>query len=164
MELLIQQELEYGPEIVVVGWCNNDYDAPFFMHESRDFSRWNRSLVYTFPASRKTFYKVVKPSVLIYTDFRGRPVDSDILARMGRGGVKRSFRRLQELARKEQFEVLVCDPLDREAASICRELDLNWYNTYEQIGADEHPSDYGVHEMHPSPAGHGVLAEHWRRR
>ncbi|MFC1657076.1 SGNH/GDSL hydrolase family protein [Candidatus Moduliflexota bacterium] len=160
VELLAYRAMEYGPDIVVVGWSNNDYDAPFFMHEPRDFSRWDRSLVLTFLVSRKTFYEVIKPNVLIYGAFRGKPMDPDILAGMGREGVKRSLQRLQGLAREGEFEVLVFGPMDDMAVSICRELDLNCYNTNEEIGADEYPSGYGVHEMHPSPEGHGILALH----
>ena len=49
---------------------------------------------------------------------------------------------------------------ERLKKTICKELDLNCYNTYEQVGAEEFPPEYGVHEMHPSTEGHGVLARH----
>ena len=67
---------------------------------------------------------------------------------------------ISELSRERNFHVLVFGPLDDTAAAICRDLDLECYNTYEEIGADRHPPEYGVHEMHPSPEGHGVLALH----
>jgi hypothetical protein len=160
VELLAHRAMAYGPGIVVVGWSNNDYDVPFFMHEPRDFSRWDRSLVFTFLVSRKSFYEATMPNVRIYGHFRGKPMDPDILAGTGRKGVEKSFRRLQGLAREGGFEVLVFGPLDAEAASICGDLGLTCYNTYEEIGEDEYPPEYGVHEMHPSPEGHAVLALH----
>jgi len=160
VELLAHRAMKYGPDIVVVGWSNNDYDVPFFMYEPRDFSRWDRSLVFTFLVSRKTFYELIRPNVRIYMHFRGKPMDPDILAGTGKEGVKRSFQRLQGLARKGGFEVLVFGPMDAEAVTICRDLDLTCCNTYEKIGKDDYPSRYGVHEMHPSPEGHAILALH----
>ena len=45
-ELLRGKGLAYKPDIVVVGWCNNDYSLPLFLLQETDFRCLDISFVY----------------------------------------------------------------------------------------------------------------------
>jgi lysophospholipase L1-like esterase len=53
--------------------------------------------------------------------------------------------------------------MQKEAVTICRELDLPYYNTKDKVDASRYPKDFCVHFMHPSAGGHRVLGEHLAR-
>jgi len=79
----------------IVGWCNNDFDVPFFLYQNRGFREKDVSYLYTLLFNRKRSSVIAKPRV-----------------RKGHG----------------------------------------------------YPKEYAIHFIHPSPAGHGALAEHLEAR
>ena len=160
VEWLASRGLALNPNIIVVGWCGNDFDAPFFLNAPTDYLAWESSLLYPLLFERKRFYEETKPKVVIYGDLPRDLVHPDVLEGMGVAGVQRSLARLQDLGAKHDFKILVFGPLDPKAEAVCANLGLNTYNTFREIPSDSYPEHYGIHEMHPSEEGHGVLGRH----
>ncbi|MDA0989521.1 MAG: hypothetical protein O3A51_02065 [Verrucomicrobia bacterium] len=160
VEWLVSRGLDYEPDVVVVGWCNNDYDAPFFLYTPVDFMAMEGSLMYRFLFRRDQYFTDTKPTVSLYTSFEDADIHADVLAGMGKAGVRRALTRLTQLAAGQDFRVLVFGPMDADAVDICEGLDINYFNTLERIPKGSVPGSFNVHDMHPKAEGHAVLATH----
>ena len=157
VEWLDYRGLKYSPDIVIVGWCNNDYDAPFFLYRPVDFTKLEGSLVYQYLFARRDFYEAAKPKVLIYTNFKNSGIPAEVFEGMGPEGVEKSLTRLLQMSQQHNFKVLVFGPMDETVVGICEKLELPVFNTLTEIPDDRYPKDYLVHHMHPSPEGHRAL-------
>jgi lysophospholipase L1-like esterase len=160
VEWLATRGLAFEPDIVVVGWCGNDYDAPFFLYQPVDYQAFEGSLLYRFVFERERFFQDTKPKVSIYTDFERDGIHPEVLSGMGEEGVRQSLRRLQGLSETHGFRVLVFGPMDDAAVAICKDVGLPCFNTYARIPVDAVPAEHRVHHMHPTAEGHAVLAEY----
>ena len=153
--------LPFQPDIVVVGWCENDFELPFFMLEQRAFRRRDISFLY-----RRLFDRDYPLEDLMSVEFTERRafnetnVLSEIKSGSGVEGVRQALRMMQDLSRQHHFHLLVFGPMGREILQLCRAAGVSYYNTYEKLPANKYPADYVIHFMHPSPKGHRVLAEH----
>jgi len=163
IEWLTTKGLAFEPDIVIVGWCGNDFDAPFFLYQPVDYMAFEGSLVYLFMFRRDRFFADTKPQDSIYTDINRADIHPEVLAGMGEVGVRRAFSRLRDLGARYGFKTLVFGPMDDLAVAICQDLELPFFNTYEQIPEDVVPAEFMVHHMHPMVEGHAVLASHLER-
>jgi len=163
VEWLATRGLSFAPDIVIVGWCGNDYDAPFFLYRPRNLMDAEGVLLYRLLFHRQRFFEDTKPEVRLYTSFEKNEIHPDVLDGMGTEGVRRAFTRLRDLGDKHGFHILVFGPKDEVTVALCRELGLPYSNTHAEIPADSVPDEFNVHHMHPSPQGHAVLAEHLTR-
>lgn len=160
LETLRHKALAFNPDIVVVGWCKNDYQLPFFMYTRRDHWGEKNSYVYRLLLDRTRFMEMVSPEVLKMGDIEKETVSPDVLEYWGWEGVKKGFAELHQLSEEHGFKLLIFGPIKEEPLKICDELGLNVYNTLEKIDPKDYPSSYAVHFMHPPKEGHAVLAEH----
>lgn len=156
VERLRSGGLRFHPRIVIVGWCDNDFGAPFLVEKKKDFSSRKKLYLYSLLFYRK---ELLAPEVYKANEVDRSLIDPALLAYTGVDGVRKAFGELKELARMNSFHVLVFGPMRREAVEICRELGIDYFNTKEKIDKRKYPSNYAVHFMHPGPGGHGVLAE-----
>ena len=163
VEWLASKGLDFEPDVVIVGWCGNDYDAPFFLYRPVDYTAYRGSLLYRFLFDREAFSRDTKPQVSIYTDFERSAIHPEVLEGLGEEGVRRAFSRLRALSDQHGFKVLVFGPMDEVATGICRDLGLPFLNTYDCIPRGSVPAQLKVHNMHPTAEGHAVLAEHLER-
>ncbi|TAN37967.1 MAG: SGNH/GDSL hydrolase family protein [Verrucomicrobia bacterium] len=163
-ETLRLKALPYRPDIVIVGWCENDFQLPFFMLEQGHFRRRDVSFLYQLLFDRKNFLEDMTP--VHFTEMRSfnmTNVLSEIKGGADVGGVRQALRHMVELGRKNNFHLLIFGPMGQEVLQLCREVGVPYYNTFEKILGDKYPEDYAVHFMHPRPEGHRVLAEYLER-
>ncbi len=161
METFRQKALQWQPDIVVVGWCENDGQLPFFMYTRKDHFAQKRSYLWAMAFNRKGFLDMVSPTVLKQSDIEDKQmVHPDVLAHAGDEGVEKSLAALKEAADRHGVKMLVFGPLKENIRNICARLGVATYNTYEKIDASAYPKSHAIHFMHPPKEGHAVLAEH----
>lgn len=159
-ETLRTKGLAYKPDIVIVGWCNNDYGLPFFLIQQPDFRRRDRSFVNLLVFHRKRLHEIMEP-----VQFRElRKYDAkDVLPEIASGtnieGVRQAMHELKLLSSQYGFRLLVFGPMDGNCVKICQAEAIPYFNTRERIPGDKYPKEYAVHFMHPTKGGHAVLAK-----
>lgn len=160
LELFKYRALAFKPDIVVVGWCDNDFGLPFFIPQEGQWRRRDVCFLYALIFDRKKFADLALNKVRDQRDFDKAKVPERVRRGTDVEGVKGCFAELQALGRQHGFRVLVFGPMQKEAVAICRALDLPYYNTWDKVDASRYPKDYCVHFMHPTAGGHRVLGEH----
>jgi len=160
LEMLKCRALAFSPDIVVIGWCDNDFNYPFFIPQQCQWSRKNVSFLYYLIFNRQKFADIALNRISDMRDYNEGNVPEHFKDGTDISGVKQCFSEIMELSRKHRFKVLVFGPMQREAVEICKEVGAPYYNTNERISENQYPPEYLVHYMHPAPAGHRVLAEH----
>ena len=160
LEMLKCRALAYAPDIVVIGWCDNDFNYPFFVPQKCQWDRKDVSFLYYLIFNRKKFADVALTPLSDIREFKEGDVPEHFRGGIDVSGVKQCFAEFVEMSRKYHFKLLVFGPMQREAVDICKEVGAPYYNTVEKISPTQYPSEYLVHHMHPAPAGHKVLAEH----
>lgn len=160
VESFVYKGLALHPDIVIVGWCENDYQLPFFMLEAENFHRRDISFLHMYLFRRKDIADVVAGRKLrSMRDVNKDMVESNIVENSGFGGVREALERLKALGNERGFHVLVMGPIKSHVAGIIKDLDLPTFNTYDKINAADYPKEYAIHFMHPRPGGHAVIAE-----
>ena len=163
-ETLRLKALPFQPDVVIVGWCDNDFGLPFFMLEAKNFRRRDISFLDRFLFARSTFLDELEPVAFKeQRDFNVTNVMAEIKGGTDVGGVRRALEQMKALGQQHAFHLLLFGPLGRDILQLCRETGVAYFNTYEKIAADKYPAEYAVHYMHPRPEGHRVLAEHLAR-
>ncbi len=160
VESLRSKGLAYQPDIVIVGWCENDFGLPFFLLQKQNYRRRDVSYLYCLIFDRAKFREI---SPLLMRD--RREFDSgNVMPELSSGtdveGVRRALRDLKALGARHGFHVLVFGPMRATVVALCKKVDIPYYSTIERISAGQYPESYEVHFMHPRPEGHRVLAEH----
>lgn len=157
LEMLRTRALAYRPRVVILGWCDNDYDPPFLVTAKREFNDRKTSYLYRFVFYRRELLtaQVLKPS-----EIDRNLIDPTLLEYVGEPGVRQAMAELRDLSRRQNFRLLVFGNMNAIAVRICKDLGIDFFNTRERVDASRYPSDYAVHFMHPAAGGHRVLAEH----
>jgi hypothetical protein len=159
VEMLRHRGLSYQPDVVVVGWCDNDAGAPFFLIQQDDFKRRDVSYLYHLLFNRKAFRDLVKPKVMKSSKIDRAYVDPQVLEYSDISGVKKSLAELKALGQTHGFKILLYGPMHKEARTLCEELGIDYANTWDEIPEGAYPKEYAVHFMHPLKGGHRVLGE-----
>lgn len=160
VQMLKSKGLAYKPDIVVVGWCDNDYSLPFFIPQEGQWFRKDISFLYYLLFNRKQL-----PEVAVSTLNDTRKYDENkipLSVRQGGGveGVRKSFLELMELGRRHGFKVVVMGPMGKEAKQIFSQIGIPFYDTHDRIDGSKYPDNYLLFFMHPAAPGHRVLAEY----
>ncbi len=163
-----QQELEafkskwlaFAPDIVVIGWCNNDFDLPFFLYGKNDFDDRDVSYFYEFLFDRKTYRELIEPRVLPAKKIDENLVDPELLLGEGEDGVGRALGELKRLGEAHGFKIIGFGPLGSRAIRVFEKVGVDYYSTSREIPKDKYPREYFIHFMHPAASGHKVLATH----
>jgi hypothetical protein len=163
VEMLRERGLAFSPSIVVLGWCDNDVEVPFFLHRHGAFDRKDISYLYAYLFDRERFRRLVRPVVRKLGDIDRKFMDPEVVADSGFQGVKRALQDLRDLGIEHDVRVLVWGPMNKDIEGLCRAIGLPCYNTRREIDAAAYPKEYAVHFMHPRAPGHRVLAEHLER-
>lgn len=152
--------LKYQPDIVVLGWCENDYSLPTFLVEQSALPR-SFSFLHALLFARADFVDAING--IHFRDRREYNPDQ-VAPEMEHGagvdGVRQALADLRNLGQQHGFSVLVFGPMKETEIALCKEVGLPYYNTYERIADDNIPEEWAVHFMHPRPEGHRLLAEH----
>lgn len=159
VESLRSKGLAYRPDVVVVGWCDNDFGLPVFVLQNKGFRRRDVSFIYCLLFDRVRFADIAQFQIRNLREFDHQDLLGSVGAGTDREGVKRALLDLKAMAAENSFHVLLFGPMGPPIRELCREIDLPFYHTREKIPADRYPADFAIHFMHPAPGGHRVLAE-----
>ncbi|MEI6514378.1 MAG: SGNH/GDSL hydrolase family protein [bacterium] len=160
VQMMKSRGLAYKPDIVVVGWCDNDFGLPFFIPQEGQWFRKDVSFLYYLLFDRKRLPEVAVSTINDRRDFDEGKVPEALRQGVDIKGVRDSFLELMELGRKHGFKVVVMGPMGKAPPLIFKEIGIPFYNTIDRIDAKKYPEDYLVFFMHPAAAGHRVLAEY----
>lgn len=162
VDTLLSKGVKYMPDIVIIGWCENDFNLPFFMIEKENYWADKSSLIYKLMFTRKTNRTEVAPGLTIHDlrEYDKQNVLPETSAGSDVAGVKAALIKLERLGRENNFKVLMFGPMRSTICEICKRIDMPYSCTYDMIPDNKCPKDYLVHHMHPSPKGHIVLAEY----
>ena len=163
-ETLRRKALAYRPDVVIVGWCENDFDLPFFMLEHINFRRRDISYLYRLLFDRQSY--LADMAGVRFTDlreFNEKDIMPEIKSGLEVSGVRHALQDMKQLGHDNDFRLLVFGPLGQKIMDLCREVGVDYYNTCEKIPGGTYPDNYAIHFMHPAPAGHRVLAEYLER-
>lgn len=160
VEMVAAKGLSYDPDIVVVSWCDNDFNIPFFLFERKEFREEDVSYLYALLFNRARFAAMVAPNVRKGSLVEDGLVDPGVLEHTGREGVKKSFARLKRMGEEKGFRIVVVGTIKKAAQNILEGMEIPYYNLRKEIPAGRYPKEYAVHFMHPRAEGHRVIAEH----
>jgi hypothetical protein len=159
VESLRAKGLKYQPDIVIVGWCDNDFSLPFFMLQKENLRRRDISFLHLLMFDRPRFIGFMAGAHFRdMRDFDRELVAEDLLAGQDIEGVERAFERLRAMSDEHGFRVLVFGAMRPEAETICARVGIPWFNIREHIPINRYPAEWAVHFMHPRAEGHAVLA------
>jgi hypothetical protein len=156
--------LAYQPDIVVVGWCENDFFLPEFFFKQPPLPT-GRSLFFDFLFNRRLYREeLAGPSIgdRSNTKLADGKVDLSqvpevLRSGMFEAGVTRALADLKELGAQHHFKILIFGPLKPDILAIIRRLNLEYCNTFEKIPDGKYPPDWQIHAMHPHQEGHRLL-------
>lgn len=161
VESLRAKGLKYQPDIVVVGWCDNDFALPFFLLQKENFNRRDVSYLHFLLFNRPRLINVIAGAHFQdLRDYDHTKVAEELLAGTDIQGVENAFRYLRGMAESNGFHVLVFGAMRKEAVQICERVGLPYFNIRKEIPKDRYPPEWAVHFMHPRAEGHAVLAEY----
>lgn len=174
VELLKDRGLDYKPDIVVVGWCENDFSLSHFFLKETPLPK-DHLVLYDYVFDRERYRALLGGPEI--TDRAGvtdkktgklkmEEVPDRLEAGTGEAGVRAAMAELKELGAKHGFKTLVFGPMRDPGPSfpydvkkILKELGLEFVDTYAKVDASKYPENYYVHAMHPRDGGHFVLGE-----
>jgi lysophospholipase L1-like esterase len=161
VEMLRCKGLKFKPDIVVVGWCENDFSLPYFFLEKENYRRRDKSFLLEF-LFRRAQTTEIRPGVSVH-DLR-RYDKSEVMPEITTGtnteGVRKALVELKAMGTEHGFKVIVFGPLHHQIRQLCTEVGVPMANTLDLIPSDKYPKDYLVYYMHPPKEGHRVLAEY----
>ncbi len=159
VETLKAKGLAYKPDIVIVGWCDNDFGLPFFIPQQGQWNRKDVSFLYNLLFDRKAFADLALNQIGDERQYDANRIPEHFRAGIDVSGVRNQFAILKELGKTHGFKLLVIGPMQKEAVQIFKELEIAHFNTLERINANAYPAEFYVHSFHPRAGGHRVLAE-----
>lgn len=165
LEALKDKGLKYKPDLVIVGWCENDYGLPFFLLEKEDYRRRDMSFLYNLMfkrASTKDNHTQVAPGFALrdQRDFDRELVVPELTTGSDIDRVRKALTELKTLSEHEGFKLLVFGPMKSIICKLCAEVGVPYSSSYDLIPDGTYPKEYLVYWMHPNKDGHRVLAKH----
>lgn len=155
----------YKPDIVIVGWCENDYDLSMFVSQKTNFEP-GESRLKMLLFKREEFWKKVAGHVLGTRrtgEFEQSKITDDMISGTAVEGVTRAFRELQEHQKRDSFKLMVFGAMNPKTTNMLAKLGIDYYNSIERIPHNTYPAEWAVYYMHPRPQGHRVLGERLAR-
>ncbi|HMP73000.1 MAG TPA: GDSL-type esterase/lipase family protein [Kiritimatiellia bacterium] len=150
----------FRPDVVVVGWCYNDYYLPHFLLEKVDFRRRDISFVSHLLFNRDEFKRLVYG--VRFTDRSDHDVRflaPEMVEGAEFAGVRNALKDLWRMSKEDGFTLLMWGGMDSTVSAICEELGIPFFNVLERIPEEPEYKEWGVYWMHPRAEGHRVLAE-----
>lgn len=156
-----QRGLAFQPDLVIVGWCENDFSLPLFLLQREDYRRLDKSFLFDLLFRRALAFPEVGKGITLHDlrEYEATKVLPELVTGTEAAGVRAALLDLQELGRWHGFRVVVFGPTREPVRKLCKAIGLPFISTYDLIPDDKYPKNYNVHFMHPSADGHRVLAE-----
>ncbi len=161
--MLETRGLAYEPDIVIIGWCDNDFQLPFFMYTRKNHLRQKGVYVYRVLFDRPAFMELITPEVLKISDMPEGMIDPELIAHSEGAGVKETFHKFERLARKHGFKIVLFGPLNDHVIAMAREAGLYVINSYD-LAERNPPKEIELFFMHPRPEGHEWLGKYLAER
>ncbi|MBU1695230.1 MAG: SGNH/GDSL hydrolase family protein [Verrucomicrobia bacterium] len=158
VEILRYKGLAYSPDVVIVGWCDNDFLPPFFLMKQRGYRERDVSYLYLLLFDRQGFRRRTQPEVMRMDEVDPQYVAPEVLKHSGLEGVLASLRELKRLSEERGFRVLVFGPMMTELVSACEGGGIACWSSF-NLRQEDYP-DANIHGMHPRPKANQILAEH----
>ncbi|MBU0678518.1 MAG: SGNH/GDSL hydrolase family protein [Verrucomicrobia bacterium] len=158
VDALIAKGLACNPDIVVVGWCENDFALPGFVAPQKFYDEKNVSYLSALIFNRPKYRRLVLPDVQDRRRVSYDLIDPEVLEGEGLEGVRRSLEKLARLGREHDFNILIFGPMNDDIAGVCSEIGIASFNTLREIPEGTYPDEYGIYHPHPNPDGHAALA------
>ena len=166
LELLKNRGLAFHPDIVVVGWCENDFFLPHFFLKTNKLPA-NRSLLWDLLFHRELFKRELQPGEIADRETAKNAmgkvdmesVPDELKTGLYDEGVRAALAEMKGLSQEHGFKLLVFGPLKKDILGIVQELGIDYVSTLEKIKVDQYPEEWEVHAMHPRTEGHRVLGE-----
>jgi hypothetical protein len=158
VELLRYKGLDFTPDVVIVGWCDNDFLPPFFLMKQRGYRERDVSYLYLLLFDRREFRHRTQPEVMRMDEVDPQYVAPEVLEHSGPEGALASLRGLKRLSEERGFRVLVFGPLPSELVSTCQQEGIECWSSF-SLRQEDYP-DANIHGMHPRPKANQILAEH----
>ena len=159
IEMLRMKGLLYHPDVVILGWCDNDWGLPSFLFDEKTFDETGISYLWYFLFRRREFVQRTMPVVVNRNSVDLDLVDPTLLDSAGTNGVRRTLSDLQDLSNQHEFRLLVFGPLKKDILLILDELGIDSVNLFDEIPKGSVPKEWYVHSWHPRAPGHRRLAE-----
>jgi len=158
-EVLRHKGLSYHPDIVIVGWCENDGQLPFFLLEKENFSRRDVSFLHMLLFRRDDYRHVASGyTISNLRDMNRENVVPGILSGTESMGLEKAFKEFASLRDEHDFHLIFFGPIGKEVRLLLDKAGIHYFNTYEKVPARSYPKEWLVNYMHPSAEGHEVLA------
>lgn len=158
LERLKETGLPLKPDIVILGWCANDFGLPFFLNRPRNHWRTRACYVERLLFNRLAFVELLEPDVVKGRE-PGMPAGEVPAGDRGEEAMRKTLTELRALACSRGFHVLMFGPMRKDITSLCREAGIDYVNTLEAIPSDRYPKSFRLTDMHPRPEGHRALAK-----
>jgi hypothetical protein len=174
VELLKDRGLDYKPDIVVVGWCENDFGLSHFFLKETPLPK-DHLVLYDYVFDRERYRALLGGPEITdragVTDKKTGALKLDEVPDMleagtGESGVRAAMAELKALGAKHGFKILVFGPMRKptpkapnDIEKILKELGLEYVDTFAKVDASKYPENFYVHAMHPRDGGHRVLGE-----
>ena len=157
IQALKEKWIKYKPDIVIVGWSDND----IFPRSFEPQNTWNRRdvlFLYYLLFDRETYAELVtvevknreKASISRVRDALEQGVDV--------GDVRRNLQGLKAWAEERGIKVLVFGSFYEGLGPFYKPAGLPIYDIRERVPQGTYPEEYAIYAMHPRPEGHRVLA------
>lgn len=166
VELLKDRGLAFQPDIVIVGWCENDFHMSHFFLKQAPLPK-DHPLLYDLLFDREEYKKVLSgPAIGDRNNTTNKTgtldleqIPDHLESGTGEAGVRAALAELKALGAQHDFKILIFGPMKETVVRIAKELGLEFVNTLEKVDAKLYPEDYYVHQIHPRDGGHRVLGE-----
>ena len=160
VESLRSRGLAFRPDVVVVGWCENDVQTPLFVPQVGQWTRRDVSLLWLLLFDRGRYADVALSRIATRKrDSDPERIPAEVLAGQDVGGVRAAFAELKRLGAERRFRTLVFGPMQPEIEAVCEASGLACFNTKMRIPLGKYPKGWLVYFMHPTREGHAALAQ-----
>jgi lysophospholipase L1-like esterase len=159
VEMLQAKGMRYRPDVVILGWCDNDWSLPSFLFDQREFNERDVSYLWLFLFRREEFANRVKPEVVERSAVDKERVDPVLLDSAGKEGVTQALTTLRDLSEAHGFHALMFGALKPDILAILDDVGVPYLNAYEAVPAGSVPKEWYIHGWHPRAPGHEKLAE-----
>ena len=164
LEALRFKGLPYRPDVVVVGWCDNDFALPMFLLEKENFRRRDVSFLHLLMFKRDQYLNLIAGAHFRdQREFDQSRVAEELVDGSDFAGVEHALRELKALGAQEGFRVLAFGSMHPKAVEIFRRVEIPYCNLREHIPGTRYPKEWAVQCMHPRAEGHRTLAGYLER-
>lgn len=159
-ELLKTKALAWSPDIVVVGWCINDFDLPYFVRKKEENLGWTLSWVNDLLAYRKRFQaRWFGTELLDPHNLEMEKIAASLVSGAQVDAVAGYLDELIALGRARNFQVLFVGPLRPNILNLLKARHIPYLSTYEAFPPGSVPEDWHLHDIHPHKDGHRAIGE-----